>query len=245
MGNLTGRVAVITGAARGLGRDFAKLFAADGAHVVLADIKDAEKATADASAQGPRCLAVQCDITDRSSVEALMQRTKAEFGGLDILINNAALWREPESVGIIDCTDEIWDATWSINLKGQWLCYQAAAPLMQERGGGRIINVSTTASGSGANIYGLSKCALELMTKGMAREMGPHGITVNSIVPGICAFTGAKGQLPGFEQILARIPTGRVGTSQDLYAAMAYLCGDAAGYVTGENIVLDGGLSTR
>jgi 3-oxoacyl-[acyl-carrier protein] reductase len=245
MSDLSGRVVIITGAARGLGRDFARLFAADGAHVVLADVKDAEKARADAEAQGPRCIAVPTDITDNASVEALMARTKAEFGGLDVLINNAALWREPESVGIVNCTEEIWDATFQVNLKGQWLCYRAAAPLLRERGRGRIINVSTTASAHGANIYGVSKCALELMTKGMAREMGPHRVTVNSIVPGICAFSGAKGQLPGFDQVLARIPTGRVGTSEDLYAAMAYLCSDAASYVTGENMTLDGGLSAN
>ncbi len=245
MGDLAGRVVIITGARRGLGRDFAKLFAADGAHVVLADIQDASAATQAASETGPRCIAVQTDVTDRASVDALMAATLAEFGRLDVLINNAALWREPESYGILDCPLDVWNATWAVNLTGVLNCYQAAVPLMREGGFGRIINVSSTASATGSNSYGLSKCALELMTSGMAREVGKDAITVNSIVPGICAFSGAKGQLPGFDQILARIPLGRVGSSQDLYAAMAYLCSDAAGWVTGENMVLDGGLSTR
>jgi len=245
MGTLTDRVVVITGARRGLGRDFARYFAEDGANVVLADLKDADAATQAASGTGARCLNVQTDITDRTSVEALMRRTKEEFGRLDILVNNAALWREPEAYGLLDCPAEVWDATWAVNLTGVLNCYQAAAPLMQERGWGRIINVSSTASGLGSNSYGLSKNALELMTTGMAREVGKFGITVNSIVPGICAFEGARGQLPQFDEILARIPLGRVGSSRDLYAAMAYLASEAAAYVTGENMVLDGGLSTR
>ncbi len=245
MSDLTGRVVIITGAARGLGRDFARLFARDGAHVVLADIRDASTATAAACEAGARCIAVQADVTDRASVDALMARTMAEFGRLDILINNAALWREPEAYGILDCPPEVWNATWGVNLTGVLNGYQAAVPLMRQGGFGRIINVSSTASATGGNVYGLSKCALELMTSGMAREVGKDAITVNSIVPGICAFSGAKGQLPGFDAILARIPLGRVGTSDDLYAAMAYLCSDAAGWVTGENMVLDGGLSAR
>jgi NAD(P)-dependent dehydrogenase (short-subunit alcohol dehydrogenase family) len=245
MGAFTDRVVVITGARRGLGRDFARYFAEDGANVVLADLKDAEAATEAATAAGARCLAIRTDVTDRASVDALMARTKAEFGRLDILINNAALWREPESYGLLDCPAEVWNATWAVNLTGVLNGYQAAVPLMKEHGWGRIINVSSTASGLGSNAYGLSKNALELMTTGMAREVGKFGITVNSIVPGICAFEGAKSALPQFDEILARIPLGRVGSSRDLYAAMAYLASDAAAYVTGENMVLDGGLSSR
>jgi len=240
-----GKVVVVTGAARGLGRDYAKYFAQDGASVILADAKLPEAATAAAAAEGAKAIAVECDVTDRASVEAMVARTKAEFGRLDVLINNAGLWRRLEEHGLLDCPDDVWDSAWDVNVKGSWLCYQAAVPLMKEGGWGRIINISSMASLTGSNTYGLTKAAVEHMTSGMAREVGKFGITVNCISPGICAFEGAKGALPQLEAIVKNNPVSRMGTTRDLYNAILYLCSDQAEWVTGQNLRVDGGALTR
>jgi NAD(P)-dependent dehydrogenase (short-subunit alcohol dehydrogenase family) len=248
MGAFDGKVVVVTGAARGLGRDYAKYFAQDGAHVVLADVKAPEAARAaaqEAATGGARAISLECDVTDRASVQAMAAATQAAFGRLDILINNAGLWRRLEEHGLLDCPDDVWDSAWDVNVKGSWLCYQAAVPLMKANAWGRIINISSMASPVGQNTYGLTKAAVEHMTRGMAREVGPFGITVNCISPGICAFEGAKGALPVLEEIVARNPVPRMGLTRDLYNAMLYLCGDGASWVTGENLRVDGGALAR
>src|SRR3954452_9980240 len=179
MERLHGRVVIVTGSARGLGRDYARIFAADGAHVVLADVKGTDGAAEEASAAGPRCMRLETDVTSRSSAQALVERAVAEFGRLDVLVNNAGLWRGLHEAGLLNCPDELWDAAWSVNVTGSLRCYQAAVPAMAESGGGRVINVSSVASRSGAHAYGLTKNAVEHMTAGMAHEVGHLGITVN------------------------------------------------------------------
>jgi NAD(P)-dependent dehydrogenase (short-subunit alcohol dehydrogenase family) len=248
MGALQGKVVVVTGAARGLGRDYAKYFAQDGASVVLADVKPPEAAAGaanEAALEGARAIAVEVDITQRASVEAMAARAREEFGRLDILVNNAGLWRRLEEYGLLNCPDDVWDQAWSVNVKGSWFCYQAAVPLMQENGWGRIINISSITSVVGANTYGLTKGAVEHMTSGMAREVGQYGITVNCVAPGISAFEGAKGSIPGMEAVVARNPIPRLGTSRDLYAAMLYLCGEGGSWVTGQTLRVDGGFLAR
>jgi 3-oxoacyl-[acyl-carrier protein] reductase len=245
MGSLAGKVVIITGAARGLGRDYAKYFAQDGANVVLADVKAAEGAVADAIAAGGRAIAIETDIASRASVEAMAARALEEFGRIDILVNNAGLWRRPEDFGLLDCPDDVWNDAWGVNVTGTWLCYQAVIPAMKAQGWGRIINVSTMGSVIGSNTYGLTKAVVEHMTSGMAREVGRFGVTVNCIAPGICTFEGAKRALPQMEEIVARNPVARLGTTRDLYAAITYLCSDAAGWVTGETLRIDGGALTR
>jgi NAD(P)-dependent dehydrogenase (short-subunit alcohol dehydrogenase family) len=248
MGALQGKVVVITGAARGLGRDYAKYFAQDGASVVLADVKLPEAAAAsanEAALEGARAIGLEVDISQRASVEAMVARTKAEFGRLDILVNNAGLWRRLEEFGLLNCPDDVWDSAWDVNVKGSWLCYQAAVPLMRENDWGRIINISSITSVVGANTYGLTKAAVEHMTSGMAREVGQYGITVNCVAPGISAFEGAKSAIPAVQEVVARNPIARLGTSRDLYAAMLYLCSEGASWVTGETLRVDGGSLTR
>lgn len=241
MADLEGRVVIVTGAARGLGRDYARYFANDGANVVLADVKNTEAAAAEAAKAGPRCIGVDTDVTSRDSTRALVAQTKAEFGRLDILINNAGLWRGLNEAGLLNCPAEVWDAAWAVNVTGTLLCYQAAVPLMRENGWGRIINISSMASRAGGNPYGLTKNAVEHMTRGMAREVGDAGITANCIAPGICAFEAATDQLPNADQIVAGNSIKRLGTSRDLYQAMAYLCSEAGEWVTGEVLRVDGG----
>ncbi|HLG68320.1 MAG TPA: SDR family oxidoreductase [Acidimicrobiales bacterium] len=236
-----GAVVIVTGAARGLGRDYARYFAQDGAHVVLADVQATADAVDEASAAGPRCIGVEVDVTDRASVIALMDRTKREFGRLDVLINNAGLWRGMNEVGLLHCPDEVWEAAWAVNVTGSLHCYQEAVPLMAEHGFGRVINISSMASRAGGNPYGLTKNAVEHMTRGMAREVGDLGITVNCIAPGISAFESARSALPNADLVVAGNAVKRLGTSRDLYNAMAYLCSPGAAWVTGQLLRVDGG----
>jgi 3-oxoacyl-[acyl-carrier protein] reductase len=245
MGIFDERVVIVTGAARGLGRDYAKYFALDGANVVLADVKDTEAAAADASASGRECMGVETDVTDQGSVDALMKRTKERFGRLDILVNNAGIWRGLNEGGLLNCADDVWELAWSVNVTGTLRCYKAAVPVMSERSWGRIINISSMASTHGGSAYGLTKNTVERMTVGMAHEVGGRGITVNCIAPGICAFEAAAEQLPNADQIVAQNAIKRMGTTRDLYGAMAYLCSPAAEWVTGQTVRVDGGGAAR
>ena len=236
-----GKVVVVTGAARGLGRDYARYFAQDGANVVLADVKGTEAAAEEASAAGPRCIGIEADVTDRASVAGLVEAVDAAFGRLDVLINNAGLWRGLNEAGLLHCPDETWDLAWAVNVTGSLRCYQAAVPLMERNHYGRVINISSMASRSGGNPYGLTKHAVEHMTSGMAREVGDKGITVNCVAPGISAFEAANSALPNADAIVAGNAVKRLGTSRDLYNAMAYLCTPAAEWVTGQVLRVDGG----
>lgn len=245
MSRLAGRVVIVTGAARGLGRDYARYFAHDGANVVLADVKGTDGAAAEAGAAGPRCIGVATDVTDRTSVEAMVAITIATFGRVDILINNAGLWRGLNEAGLLHCPDDVWETAWAVNVTGSLRCYQAVVPAMSEQHWGRVVNVSSMASVNGGNPYGLTKAAVEHMTRGMAREVGDVGITVNCVAPGISAFEASAGKIDSADLVVAGNAIKRLGTSRDLYEAMAYLCSDAAAYVTGQTMRVDGGATTR
>jgi 3-oxoacyl-[acyl-carrier protein] reductase len=243
---LEGKVAVVTGAARGLGRDYAKYLAQDGADVVLADVLSVEAAMNGASSQGAgRCLGLAVDVTNRASVSEMSARIREEFGRLDILINNAGLWRGIQEVGLIDSPDDLWNKAWAVNVTGTLLCYQAAVPIMRENGWGRVINISSMASANGGDAYGLTKNTVERMTAGMAREVGGFGVTVNCIAPGITAFEGARRALPNADAIVRANAIPRLGTSRDLYAAIRYFCSDDSGWVTGQTLRVDGGAGSR
>ena len=241
MQSMSSKVVVITGAARGLGRDYARYFSQDRAHVVLADVKETGAAAEEASAEGTRCIGVECDVTDRTSTQSMAARAYGEFGRIDVLVNNAGLWRGLGEAGLLNCPDEVWDLAWKVNVTGSLLCYQAVVPLMATNGFGRVINISSMASRSGGNPYGLTKNAVEHMTGGMAREVGDKGITVNCIAPGISAFEAASSAIPNADQIVAGNAIKRLGTSRDLYQAMAYLCSDQASWVTGQTLRVDAG----
>jgi 3-oxoacyl-[acyl-carrier protein] reductase len=179
------------------------------------------------------------------SVEELMRQTEDHFGHLDILINNAGLWRGLNEDGLLNCTDDVWERAWAVNVTGTLRCYQAAVPIMARRGWGRIINISSMASSSGGTVYGLTKNAVERMTAGMAHEVGGLGITVNCLAPGICAFEAATGQLPNAEGVVSQNAVKRMGSTRDLYGAIAYMCSRDAEWVTGQTIRVDGGGSVR
>jgi NAD(P)-dependent dehydrogenase (short-subunit alcohol dehydrogenase family) len=243
-GSLEGRVAIVTGGGGGLAEGICATLAASGAAVAAVD-RSLEKAERVAQlASSGRCIALEADVSDKASVDAMAQRVISELGGIDILVNNAAIyplrpWTE------ID--EEEWDRVMAVNLKGYFLCARAAYPSMRERGKGRIINVASITffiGWSGFLDYVSSKGAIIGFTRTLAREVGPDGITVNAISPG--AFpTDAERVHPDQEALNRRIleqqSLKRRGTPEDVGNLAAFLASDAASFITGQTIMIDGG----
>ena len=243
-GSLEGRVAIVTGGGGGLAEGICATLAASGAAVAAVD-RSLEKAERVAQlAQSGRCIALEADVSEKASVDAVAQKVISELGGIDILVNNAAIyplrpWTEIE--------EEEWDRVMAVNLKGYFLCARAAYPSMRERGKGRIINVASITffiGWSGFLDYVSSKGAIIGFTRTLAREVGPDGITVNAISPG--AFpTDAERVHPDQEALNRRIleqqSLKRRGTPEDVGNLAAFLASDAASFITGQTIMIDGG----
>jgi NAD(P)-dependent dehydrogenase (short-subunit alcohol dehydrogenase family) len=249
---LTGRVAVVTGAADGLGREIATGLAQAGADVVAADIDEGRMSETIAAieAAGVRALAVRCDVTSEEDVEHLFQMVDQEFGRVDILVNNAGV--NVVSAEAEDYPTDGWELTLRINLTGAFLCARAAGGRMLEQGGpGSIINISSIAGSSAANrgslAFGAAKAGLNQLTKDLAVEWAPDGIRVNAIQP--CQFRTrgwaatvedpANGDLVG--TVLHGIPLGRMGEPHEIVGPVLFLASDAASMVTGVVLPVDGG----
>jgi NAD(P)-dependent dehydrogenase (short-subunit alcohol dehydrogenase family) len=247
-----GKVAVVTGAARGLGRDYAEHFAADGAAVVLADV-DADRAEAAAKAladRGARAHAVAVDITDESSALDLVGATVGRFGGLDLLVNNAALWGDLEHMadGVLDTPVDYFRRVVDVNLTGAFVVSKAAVPAMRERGSGRIVNVSSIGAWMSGGPYGITKLALHQLTYACAVQLAGDGITVNAVAPGMIHNEATQRQVPDevfAGMVEAMVPLKRAGTSRDMYGAIRWLCSDDAAFVTGQVISPNGGSHAR
>ena len=242
---LAGRVALITGAGSGIGEATARRFAAEGAIVVVNDV-EVERARAVASAiqkDGGQALAVAANVTRRDEVEQLVARAVGEFGRLDVLINNAGINRDAMSHKM---TEEQWDQVLAVNLKGTFLCAQAALPKMRERSWGRVVNTSSV--GSLGNIcqanYSASKAGVIGLTRTLALEYAKYGVTVNCIAPGAVMTPMLAGVPdPIKEKITAQIPMGRIADPAEIAAVHAFLASEDAGYITGQVIFVDGGMS--
>jgi 3-oxoacyl-[acyl-carrier protein] reductase len=266
--DLSGRVALVTGGSRGLGRADAVTLARAGADVVIADIQ-VESDEGDVSQWGPlaqvakaqgivyteatareiqelgrRSAALKCDVTDRSQVDAAVARVVGEFGSLDILVNNAGTL--DHAAQFHNQSPELWERDLRVNLTGAFNCSQAVWPHMKERGWGRIVNMASVAGtlgGFGQASYSATKAGLLGLTKTLAMEGGRHGITCNAIVAGIIgteAFHFANAEMN--ERIANRTVFKRPGDPQDISNAIAFLCSDLAGYVTGIELNVSGGI---
>jgi len=242
---LAGRVALVTGAGSGIGEATARRFAAEGAIVVVNDV-DGERARAVATAiqkDGGQALAVVANVTRRDEVETLVGRAVTEFGRLDVLINNAGINRDAMSHKM---TEEQWDQVLAVNLKGTFLCAQAALPKMRERGWGRVINTSSI--GALGNIgqanYSASKAGVIGLTKTLALEYAKYGVTVNCVAPGAVLtpmLAGVPEQIR--EKITAQIPMGRIADPAEIAGVHAFLASEDAGFITGQVLFVDGGMS--
>ena len=244
--SLAGRVAVVTGGGGGLGEGICASLAAAGATVAVVGRtrEKLERVAAQVTASGGRAVAVEVDIADRGSVEAMTERVVADLGGIDVLVNNAAVYhRKPWT----DITEADWDEVLDTNLKGYFLCARAAYPSLKERGRGRVINVASVTFFGGTPLlldYVASKGGIVGFTRALAREVGPDGITVNTVAPG--AFpTDAERIHPDQEgynrMILDAQSLKRRGTPADVGHLVTFLAGDAASFITGQMILIDGG----
>jgi NAD(P)-dependent dehydrogenase (short-subunit alcohol dehydrogenase family) len=245
VGRLAGKTAIVTGAARGVGKAIAERFAAEGARVVIDDVDDAAgQATADAiAAAGGAVRYVHGDVGKADQIDALVAATVAAFGPIDIVVNNAL-------PAIRHVLDNDWDPLIDVCLKGPWLLMKAVLPSMIERRGGSIINISSVNALAGfgdEHVYSAAKAGLIGMTRSMATRYGRRGIRINVICPGTIvteAWAPMVERDPGIHDRLTRLyPIGRLGTPDDVAGAALYLAGPDAGFTTGSVLVVDGGIT--
>ena len=246
---LTGKTAIITGGANGIGAGCARRLASDGANVVIADIDDAA-GEALAADLGESALYARTDVSRRDSVEALFDAALNAFGAVDILVNNAAFVHKPGVIAnFLEYSDDAWRRTLGVNLSGMFYCSQTAARLMAKRGeGGVIINVSSGgASRAHRHMFGYdtSKGGIEAATRVMALDLAELNIRVNTVVPGSTRVD--HGTFVGDNPIPPAdvIPLGRQGGPEDIAAAVAFLASDDAAYITGSRIFVDGGMDAQ
>jgi 3-oxoacyl-[acyl-carrier protein] reductase len=249
---LSGKHAIVTGAGSGIGRAVALGFAREGAGVVVGDVDPARtREVAEAIEQaGGVALAVQVDVSDRASVEALVGAAVARFERIDILFNNAGV---SSRTPFLEMTEAEWDRVLDTNLKGQFLVGQAVARHMAERGGGSIINTSSQLAEGAANPrsahYLASKGGSRMLTRGMAADLAPHQIRVNALAPGVTVTNLTRQRLADDAEwrriALERIPLGRFGEPDDLVGACIFMASDESRYMTGATLVIDGGYTAR
>ncbi len=242
------RVAVVTGAASGMGLAISRRLADEGHRVALLDLDGdaAEQAADDLRESGARALAAKVDVTDRGAVDEALHRVRSELGPVEIMVTSAGL---DEFVAFTDITTAQWERMIAVNLTGVFHCVQVAVPDMLAAGWGRIVLISSSSAQSGARRmahYVASKGGVIGLTKALAAELGPHGITVNTVPPGsidtpMTRRAQATGALPSTDAIAKMIPVRRTGTPDDVAATCAFLCSDEAGYITGQQINVSGG----
>ena len=252
MARLDGKVALISGGARGMGATEARLFAREGAAVVIGDIldEDGEATAASIAAEGGRCRYVHLDVTQEAEWQAAVAEAVSQFGSLDVLVNNAGIGSS--SFPIHEEPVELWDRTMDVNLKGVFLGTRTAIPAMLDAGGGSIINISSQLGIVGVpyngSAYQTSKGGVRIFTKAAALQYADRGIRVNSVHPGpiVTEMTRAGRNDPDrLATMMSRIPMGRYGEPEEVANAVLYLASDESSFVTGSEVVVDGGWTAQ
>ncbi len=241
---LQGKVAIITGAARGIGRETALLFAAEGAKVVICDLLDeGEEVAEEIRSRGGEAIFYRLDVTDREAVKRMVDAVVERYGRIDILVNNAGITRDAQ---FLKMTEEDWDKVIAVNLKGVFNVTQAVAPVMVAQGKGKIVNAASVVAlygNFGQTNYVASKAGVIGMTKVWARELGRKGINVNAVAPGfIQTEMTAKVPEKVLQMVRERTPLGRLGTPRDVAYAYLFLASGESDYVNGAVLSVDGGL---
>ena len=258
---LKDRVAIITGGASGIGKSAAERFALEGASLVIADMNSEaiDQTVEEFRARGFNAIGEVCDVTKREQTQEMAQSVIAKMGRIDILLNNAGISRYRP---FAEANSEDWDTVLGVDLKGVFFCAQSVAPQMRAQGYGRIINISsalgtgaaphgTAGSPGGSAAYASAKAGVVMLTKTLARELGPHGVTVNCVAPGtFLTPISASSRTP--EQVQEHLDyrkktvvLGRIGTLDELTAAILFFASDDSSYVTGQTLNVDGGRSDR
>jgi NAD(P)-dependent dehydrogenase (short-subunit alcohol dehydrogenase family) len=247
-GRLAGKVAVVTGGGRSLGLAFAGALAGEGAAIVIADLEDASKAAAElAAAHGVEAVSIATDVSDEAQVARLADETIARFGRIDVLVNNAALFAEMPLMPYDRIGVELWDRVMAVNVRGAFLTAKHIAPHMVRAGAGKIVNIGSGTAYKGMPemlAYVASKAAILGLTRSLARELGPHGICVNTLAPGLTESPSLKAHphhLAFTERVVASRAMPRRAVPEDLLGALVFLASSESDFVTGQTITVDGG----
>lgn len=244
-----GKVAIVTGAGQGIGEAYAKGLAAEGARVVVAELNEAQgqRVADEIGSAGGAATFVHVDVASPESTMAMAQATIDAYGGIDFLVNNAAIFHGMKLDALISVDWEYYKKFMDVNMHGALLCVRACYRSMKKRGGGAIVNQSSTAAWMAVGYYGLAKLAVNGLTQSLARELGPMNIRVNAIAPGPTDTEASRSIVPEvyMKEILAQMPLSRQGQPEDLVGTCVFLLSDASAWMTGQIVNVDGGQIMR